>query len=84
MCQLDKLLSTVLKKNKNIRFEDLCKALEHIGYQKGQPRGGSSHYTFRKKGCYPITIPKQQPMDLAYIKSVAEVVQLFLQENEDD
>ena len=39
-----------------------CKAsfpiLESYGYEMNAPRSGSSHYTFRKQGCMPITIPK--------------------------
>ena len=26
------------------------------------PRSGSSHYTFKKSGCMPITIPKHEPI----------------------
>lgn len=39
------------------------------------PRGGSSHATFRKPGCAPIAIPRDEPIKKVYIemaRSVAE------------
>ncbi len=47
MSQWDKLVAEILKEDPNLRFEDLYKALVKIGYTAEQPRGGSSHYTFR-------------------------------------
>lgn len=81
MSQWDKLIAQILSENKNLRFEDLKKALLKIGYAMEQPRGGSSHFTFRKAGCPPITIPKQQPINRAYIELVAEAVRQYLEED---
>jgi hypothetical protein len=39
------------------------------------PRSGSSHYTFRKPGKSPITIPKHDPIKRIYIEMVREVVE---------
>lgn len=39
------------------------------------PRGGSSHFTFRKVGYPPITIPKHKPIKKVYIEMVREVVE---------
>lgn len=39
------------------------------------PRGGSSHYTFRKSGYSPITIPKHKSIKKVYIEMVREVVE---------
>lgn len=80
LSQWDKLVAEILKQNPNLRFEDLCKALVKIGYMAEQPRGGSSHYTFRKYGCMPITLPKHVPMKKAYINLVADAVRAYLQE----
>ena len=80
MSQWEKLIQDILRKDKSLRFDDLKKALLRIGYTMDQPRGGSSHYTFRKPGCMPITIPKQQPMNRAYIELVADVVGKYLEE----
>ena len=69
-----KLIDDVLNQNPNLRFEDLCKALKTVGYTQRQPSGGGDHYTFRKPGCSPITIPRQSPLNRVYIKMVAEAV----------
>jgi len=78
----DKLIADILAKDKNLRFEDLVKALEKMGYTMRQPSGGSSHYTFRKAGCMPITIPKQSPMNKAYIELVYTIVKESLEAEE--
>ena len=39
------------------------------------PKGGSSHYTFRKDGKSPITIPKHEPIKKVYVEMVREVVE---------
>ena len=57
MSQWDKLIADILREDAHLRFEDLCKALEKMGYTARQPRSGSSHYTFRKADHMPITIP---------------------------
>ena len=80
MSQWDKLIDEILKEDPHLRFEDLCKALEKMGYKARQPRGGSSHYTFRKAGCMPITIPKHYPINKAYIALVADIVRDYLEE----
>ena len=39
------------------------------------PKGGSSHYTFRKPGCQPITIPKHEPIKKIYVEMVKQIVE---------
>lgn len=80
--QWQKLIDAILRKDKNLRFEDLCKALIKIGYTMEQPRSGSSHYTFRKAKCMPVTIPKQSPMNRAYIELVADAVRKYLEDDD--
>ena len=75
MAQWDKLINEILLLNKNLRFEDLSKALKRIGYKQNQPKGGSSHYTFRKTGKKPITLPKATPMNKAYVEMVRDAIQ---------
>ena len=74
MSKWNKLIDEILKSNKNLRFDDLAKALTKMGYVQKQPEGGGSHYTFRKKGKMPITLPKDTPMGRAYIELVRNAI----------
>lgn len=40
-----------------------------------RPNSGSSHYTFRKPGKMPITIPKHEPIKKVYVQMVKEVIE---------
>lgn len=84
MSQWDKLIDEILREGAALRFEDLCRALERMGYTVRQPKGGSSHYTFRKAGCMPVTIPKHYPINKAYIAMVAEIVREYLTSEEEN
>ena len=75
MSQWDKLLDKVRRLSPDLRFEELKKILESYGYVMSAPKGGSSHYTFRKAGYPPITIPKHKPIKKVYIEKVREVVE---------
>ncbi len=75
MSKWEKLLSRICSLSKDLRFDELRKVLESYGYQMSSPRGGSSHYTFRKHGCRPITIPKHEPIKKIYVEMVREVVE---------
>lgn len=75
MSKWDKLLEKILSLSKDLRFDELQKVLESYGYRMDAPKGGSSHYTFRKAGCRPITIPKHKPIKRAYVLMVKQVVE---------
>lgn len=75
MSKWDKLLTRICTLSKNIRFDELRKVLESCGYEMNAPRSGSSHYTFRKKGCKPITIPKHEPIKKVYVEMVKQIVE---------
>ena len=62
MSQFEKLLQRIHDLSKELRFDEVRKVLEAYGYTMTTPRSGSSHYTFRKPGCNPITIPKHEPI----------------------
>ncbi len=83
MSKWDKLIMRILSLSKDIRFVELQKVLEDYGYQMNSPRGGSSHYTFRKRGCMPITIPKHEPLKKVYVEMVREIVEGEGENNED-
>ena len=71
----DKLISEICSLSKELRFEELRKVLESYGYTMQRPRGGSSHCTFRKPGCSPITIPTHEPIKVVYVRMVKEVIE---------
>ena len=82
MSQFEKLLQRIRDLDKDMRFNELRKVLEHYGYQMRGPSGGSSHKTFRKSGCYPITIPQNETIKRIYVEMVREVVES--EENNDE
>ena len=59
------------------------KVLESYGYEMNAPRSGSSHYTFRKQGCMPITIPKHEPIKKIYVEMVRKIVESEAKNDED-
>lgn len=75
MSKWEKLLSRILSLSKDMRFDELRKVLESYGYVMNAPKSGSSHYTFRKPGKRPITIPKHEPIKKVYVEMVREVVE---------
>jgi predicted RNA binding protein YcfA (HicA-like mRNA interferase family) len=84
MSQFDKLLQRIHSLDKDMRFEELKKVLEHYGYKMSGPAGGSSHRVFRKTGCNPITIPQHEPIKRVYVEMVREVVESEESDNENN
>ena len=82
MTKWDKLLAKILTLSKDLRFDELRKVLESYGYEMHAPRGGSSHYIFRKPGCQPITIPKHEPIKKIYVEMVRQIVESEISNNE--
>lgn len=82
MSKWDKLLSRILSLSKDMRFGELKKVLESYGYEMNAPRSGGSHYTFRKPGRNPITIPKHESVKKIYVDMVREVVEESAHEND--
>ena len=75
MSKWDKLINRVRSLSTDMRFAELRKILECYGYTINAPKSGSSHYTFRKPGKNPITIPKHEPIKRIYVEMVREVVE---------
>ncbi|MBR6578781.1 MAG: type II toxin-antitoxin system HicA family toxin [Clostridia bacterium] len=84
MSKWDKLIEKILTLSKDMRFDELRKVLESYGYEMNAPRGGSSHYTFRKSGAMPITIPKHEPIKRIYVQMVKEIVESEVIEDENN
>lgn len=83
MSRWDKLILRICNLSKDLRFNELRKVLESYGYIMNTPRSGSSHYTFRKPGCMPITIPKHEPIKKVYVEMVRQIVESEARKNED-
>jgi len=83
MSQWEKLLGRILTLSKDMRFNELKRVLEAYGYEGQMPGSGSSHCTFRKAGCAPITIPKHEPIKRVYVEMVRDIV-LSEEGNEDN
>ena len=79
----NKILKRICTLSKDLRFDELRKVLESYGYVMNAPRGGSSHYTFRKSGCQPITIPKYEPIKKVYVEMVRQIVESEAKNDED-
>lgn len=75
MSKWDKLLARICRLSNDLRFDELRKVLESYGYTMDAPRSGSSHYTFRKPGSQPITVPKHEPIKKVYVEMVKNVVE---------
>ena len=75
MSKWDKLINRVRSLSTDMRFTELRKILESYGYTINAPKSGSCHYTFRKPGKNPITIPKHEPIKRIYVEMVREVVE---------
>ena len=84
MSKWDKLIEKILNLSKDMRFDELRKVLESYGYVMNAPRGGSSHYIFRKPGAMPITIPKHEPIKKIYVQMVKEIVESEVSNYEND
>ena len=84
MSKWDKLLARICGLSRDLRFDELRKVLESYGYEMRQPSGGSSHCTFRKADCAPITIPMHEPIKKVYVMMVKEVVESEVSNREDD
>ena len=82
MSRWDKLLSRICSLSKDLRFDELKKVLESYGYEMYEPRGGSSHCTFRKAGCQPITIPRHEPIKRVYVEMVKQIVENEVENDE--
>lgn len=75
MSKWEKLLEKICSLSRDLRLDELRRVLESYGYTMYAPRSDSSHYTFRKPGCRPITIPKHEPIKKVYVEMVKQIVE---------
>lgn len=75
MIKWQKLLERIRCNPKTVRFNEVKKILESMGYKGKKPKSGTSHWTFRKNGCMPITIPERNPyVKETYVKIVINML----------
>ncbi|MBQ6733819.1 MAG: type II toxin-antitoxin system HicA family toxin [Lachnospiraceae bacterium] len=75
MSKWDKLIQRIKTIDHDLRFTEIQKVMESFGYTGSYPKGGSSHCTFRKPGCNPVTIPTHEPIAEVYVKTVKRIVE---------
>lgn len=83
MSKWDKMIARICGLSKDLRLDELRKMLESYGYELNAPKSGSSHYTFRKSGAIPITIPKHEPIKKVYVEMVRQVIESEEKKHED-
>ena len=79
MSRKDKLFEAIKNNPKNVKFEDLKKILESLGYTAVN-RGGS-HYVFTKEDSISLTIPYKRPVKVIYVKQVIKIIEDESNEN---
>ncbi|MGI6359089.1 MAG: toxin HicA [Bacillota bacterium] len=75
MSKWEKLLRRITSLSRDMRFAELRRVLESYGYRGRPPISGSSHWTFRKRGKPPITIPANQPVKRTYVRLVKDIIE---------
>ena len=75
MSKWDKLIKRICNLSKDIRFNELRKVLESYGYEMKVLGRGGSHFTFRKNGCTPVTVPKDEPIKRVYVELVRHIIE---------
>ncbi len=84
MSRLKKLVEKIRNNPKNVRFNELDKILLHYGFEKRQPRGGSSHFTY-KLGTTRLTVPFKQPyIGVVYVELALEALEGVIENDEQD
>ncbi len=84
MSQYGKLIERIQKLDKNLRFDEIRNVLKKLGYDMRSLSGGSSHMTFRKAGCPPITIPVHEPIKKIYVMMVKDAIESEENSEEND
>lgn len=84
MGQREKLLEHLRRNPGNVRFAELDRLLRWYGFECRQPRGGSSHYVYYRKGCPPLTVPRHRSLKAVYVKQALALVAACSGENEDE
>jgi predicted RNA binding protein YcfA (HicA-like mRNA interferase family) len=72
----DKLYAKIVNNPKNVAFRELDKLLRKHGFERSNPRSGSSHYTYRHPDLVHIlTIPYKRPIKAIYVKQALAAIE---------
>lgn len=75
MVKRQKRLERIRNNPVNVRFEDLDLLLRDYGFERRQPRGGSSHFIY-SKGELRMTVPMKRPfLKAVYVKQVLKLLE---------
>ncbi len=75
MTKKEKLLEKIKNNPKAVKFKEIDKVLRDIGFERRQPSGGSSHYTYTFED-KTITIPYKRPyVKVIYIKKAIKLLE---------
>lgn len=77
MSKKEKEFEKIKNNPKNIKFTTIDKLLRQYGFTVRQPKGGSSHYIY-KKDKLTLTIPKHNPVREVYIKKAVQFIEEVL------
>ena len=84
MSRWEKLIARLYRLDTSLRYEELAKILETYGYEAQETSGGSSHITFRKDGCQPVTIPRHKSIKKTYIEVIRDAVDVASKESDNE
>jgi len=73
MSKKEKLIEAIKNNPTNVKFEDLKKILETLGYKA--INNGGSYYIFTKENSMSLTIPYKKPVKVIYVKQVIKIIE---------
>lgn len=82
MSKFEKLIEKFYYLPNDLRFDEIKKVLEFYGYTLSSKKG--SHFTFRKEGEKPITIPVHGKTGIkkTYVEEIKKIVEKENEKNE--
>ena len=77
-----KLKQQIEQNPKNVSFSDLRTLLLAFGFTERSGKG--SHSIFKRKGCYPLTVPFNRPVKQTYVKMALSRINEIINQGEID
>ncbi|NPV28965.1 MAG: type II toxin-antitoxin system HicA family toxin [Firmicutes bacterium] len=76
MTRFEKLYAKIANNPEDVKFEELDRLLRRYGFERRQPRKGSSHYSYHHPKLPDIlTIPYARPIKAVYIKQALAAIE---------